>query len=121
MTESAQALARLRRRAFQFLVHSFLYYRLGESVISDEAFDRLTAELRALRRDHPGAPMPHGEVVDAALGPEGSGFQIRRYPPQVVSAAFKLLYAAQAPAVEFREFVERRGYRLEIEGRSELD
>ena len=34
--------ARLKQRALQFLVHSFLYYRLGEPVIDDAAFDRYT-------------------------------------------------------------------------------
>ncbi|MNC98278.1 hypothetical protein D3C83_161890 [compost metagenome] len=60
--------------------------------------------------------MPHADVLDTILGPEVSGFQIKRYPPEIVSTAFKLLYAATAPGVEFNEFVERRGYRVELAG-----
>ncbi|MBI3992562.1 MAG: uroporphyrinogen-III synthase, partial [Candidatus Lambdaproteobacteria bacterium] len=102
----------LSRRARQFLLHSFLYYRLGESVIGDEAFDRNTEELRALRAAHPRAPMPYAELIDPALGPEASGYQIRRYPPEIVSAAFKVLYAATHPDLSFEEFVTGRGYQV---------
>jgi hypothetical protein len=106
---------RLGRLARQFLVHSFLYYRLGESVISDEAFDRLAEELRTLRAGHPQARLPYAELLDPLLGPEASGFQIRAYPPEIVSTAFKVLYAATSPEVDFTEFVERRGYRAELQ------
>ncbi|MDH4120478.1 MAG: hypothetical protein OEV94_02080 [Deltaproteobacteria bacterium] len=104
-------LARLNRLARQFLVHSFLYYRLGESVIADGEFDRLTEELRALRLEQPQAPMVYAKVVDGALGPEASGYAIRDYPPPVITAAFKLLYEQLSPPVPFQEFVERMGYR----------
>ena len=105
---------RLRQRARQFLVHSFLYYRLNESLIGDDAYDRLTEELRALRGKHPDADMPFADVIDPLLGPEASGFQIRKYPPEVVSTAFHLLYAAQGADVDFREFTERRGYQVRL-------
>ena len=106
---------RLQRRARQFLVHSFLYYRLGESVIGDEAFDAIAEELRALHTAHPDIELPFADVLEPALGPEGSGFAIRAYPPEIVSAAFKVLYAATHPEVDFHEFVERRGYTAELQ------
>jgi len=114
MSAAPEAPARLRQLALQFLVHCFLYYRLGEPVISDERFDALVAEFQRLRAAHPGAPLPHQPLVEEALGPEGSGFRIRDYPPEVISAAFKVLYAEQGAGVDFREFVERRGYRVEV-------
>ena len=114
MADKAEELARLRQRARQFLVHCFLYYRLNETVIPDEEFDRLTEELKRLRAKHPQADMPHAEVVDPVLGQGVSGFQIRHYPPEIVSTAFKLLYAAGEGEVDFREFAERRGYRVEM-------
>ena len=120
MTDRPEELAHLRRRALQFLVHCFLYYRLNESVIPDEEFDRLAEELRGLRVKHPQAEIPHADLIDAAVGPEATGFQIRHYPPRIVSTAFKLLYAASGPEVDFREFVERRGYRVEM-GEAEAD
>ena len=110
---SRETQARLRQRALQFLVHCFLYYRLGEPVVSDTFFDRIAEELRQLRAEHPDADLPHAKLVDPALGPEGSGFSIRDYPPQVVTAAFKLLYASDDSDDSFTDFVERRGYRAE--------
>ena len=106
----------LRQRALQFLVHSFLYYRLGESIVSDEFFDQVAEELRALRSKHPEAEMPYAEVIDPALGPEASGFRIRKYPPRIISTAFKLLYAFTATEMDFPEFLERRGFGATFSG-----
>ncbi|HEX7928571.1 MAG TPA: hypothetical protein VF678_13340 [bacterium] len=111
--EVAEQLARLAR---QYLVHCFLYYRLDEPVAGDAEFDKIAKGLRKLRLGWPKAPMPHAAVIDPVLGPEVSGFQIRKYPPQVISDAFKLLYAINRPSVEFTEFVERRGYKAELGG-----
>jgi hypothetical protein len=115
MAENTELQALLRRRARQFLVHSFLYYRLGESVIGDPAFDHIAEELRRLRTEHPALELPHADVLEPALGPEGSGFLIRQYPPEIVSAAFKLLYATSSPQVDFHEFCERRGYTAQLQ------
>lgn len=112
--EPEPQLALLKRRALQFLVHSFLYYRLDEAVISDEAFDRIAKSLHKLRKAYPKMDFPHARLVDAALGPEDTAFQIRTYPPDVVTSAFKLLYGQQAPDMGFVEFVERRGYRARL-------
>ena len=114
MTQSSTELATLRQRARQFLVHSFLYYRLGESVVSDTFYDRITEELRSLRIKHPKAKMPHADLIDAQLGAEASGFAIKAYPPEIITSAFKLLYAVSSPPVDFVEFVEQRGYFAEI-------
>ena len=121
MADESEELVELRRRALQFLVHSFLYYRLGDSVVSDEFFDEVAEELRALRAKHPKAEMPYAELIDPALGPEASGFRIRKFPPRIISTAFKLLYAATAPEVDFLEFVERRGYSATFHGEATED
>jgi NAD-dependent DNA ligase len=113
---AGQTEARLRQLAYQFLVHSFLYYRLGESVIEDAAFDRMADDLRRLREAHPAAAMPHANLIDPVLGPEASGHQVRDYPPEIITLSFQLLYGETHPEVEFEEFVERRGYRVSHEG-----
>ena len=107
-------LSKLNRRALQFLVHSFLYYRLNEPVLSDEAFDVIIKDLRKLRKANPKAAMAHAKLVDQAIGPEDSGYQIRSYPPEILTAAFKLLYSEQQPDIGFVEFVERLGYRAQL-------
>ena len=104
----------LKRRALQFIVHSFLYYRLNEPVLTDEAFDTITKELRKLRRINPKAEIPHAKLVDGALGPEDTAFAIRDYPADVITAAFKLLYSSTRQDIGFVEFVERRGYRAQL-------
>jgi len=116
MEISQSDLAMLRQRALQFLVHSFLYYKLGEPVISDQFFDQLTEELRHLREHHPDAEMPYAELIDPALGAEASGFAIRTYPVPIVTAAFKLLYAIKSSeeSTDFFEFAERWGYQALI-------
>jgi hypothetical protein len=111
---SGEVIAQLRHLAQQYLVHCFLYYRLNDPVAGDDAFDRIAKDLRKLRRAYPKAEMPHAAVIDPVLGPEVSGFQIRNYPPEIISAAFKLLYAVNRPAVDFVEFVERRGYKAQM-------
>ncbi len=109
-TDDTGDLATLRQRALQFLVHSFLYYKLGEPAVSDGFYDRIAEELRKLREAYPDAEMPYAKFIDPALGKEGSGFAIRGYPPEIISSAFKLLYATSETEVDFVEFVERRGY-----------
>ncbi|MDH5750849.1 MAG: hypothetical protein OEZ59_00345 [Deltaproteobacteria bacterium] len=106
--------ARTARLAGQFLVHSYLYYRLGETVLADEEFDRLADELRGLLPEHPEAVEPHGAMLAQALGPEASGHQIREYPPPIITTALKLLYArsGEREGVDFQEFAERRGHRV---------
>ena len=59
---------------------------------------------------HPGADLPYAELIDPLLGPEASGFRLRKYPPRIISSAFKLLYASGNPEVDFVEFAERRGF-----------
>ena len=107
--------ALLRQKALQFLVHSFLYYRLDEPVIADTQFDSLTEELRTLRAAAPEAEMPFAEIVDPQLGPEASAFSLRVYPPTIISTAFKLLYAVSNSDLDFVEFTERRGYRALVD------
>lgn len=43
----------IRRRRHQVLVHSILYYRHGESTLSDATFDAWARELAQLQRDNP--------------------------------------------------------------------
>ena len=116
MNISHEDLALLRQRSLQFLVHSFLYYKLGEPVISDHFFDQLTEELRQMRSQFPQAEMPYADLIDSALGAEATGFTIKHFPIPIVTAAFKLLYAMHSSeeTADFFEFAERRGYQAMI-------
>lgn len=109
-SHEAEHLHRLGRK---FLVHAFLYYKLGESVIDDEAFDALAKELSGLYTTHPDLVLPHQEILAPALGAEASGFAIRTYPNDIITDAFKLLFATRRPTMDFHEFVERQGYTVQ--------
>ncbi len=121
MADNPPQPALLRQKALQFLVHSFLYYRLDEPVINDVLFDSIAEELRALRATAPEAEMPFADIVDPQLGPEASAFSIRAYPPTIVTTAFKLLYAVSNSDLDFVEFTERRGYRGLIDPQEETE
>lgn len=43
----------IKRRRFQLLIHSFIYYRLNETVISNETFDQWSDELNLLQKKYP--------------------------------------------------------------------
>lgn len=69
----------LQQRLRQFLVHSYLYYKLDESIISDTEYDRICMELRELLKKHPEADLPFRKIAEKALGDEASGYSIRQY------------------------------------------
>ncbi|MBF0287728.1 MAG: hypothetical protein HQM14_07900 [SAR324 cluster bacterium] len=104
----------LRQRIRQFLVHSFLYYQSGESVISDQEYDRICEELISLLKTQPDDSDPYLGIVKD-LGDEASGFSIKNYPPPIISSAMHLLYQENyANQISFPDFVARHGYQLEM-------
>ncbi len=108
----------LQQRIFQFLVHSFLYYQLGESLISDQQYDRLCKDLNtslASSSEQTGSnAIPYLNLVQK-LGPEASGFSIKKYPPAIISIAIHLIYQENyARRISFADFVARHGYRFEL-------
>ncbi len=106
--------ALIRQKIRQFLIHSFLYYRLDDSIISDRQYDLLCKDLKRLLEEHPNSEVQYRELVEPLLGSEASGFSIRCYPPPIISSALHLLYQKRfQETMSFSEFLERNGYRLE--------
>ncbi|MBF0279209.1 MAG: hypothetical protein HQM13_15535 [SAR324 cluster bacterium] len=104
----------LQQRVLQFLVHSFLYYQLGESLISDQKYDSLCGELNSMMQNSSKSTVPYIELVEQ-LGAEASGFTIRKYPPSIISTALHLIYQENyAKRITFSDFAARHGYRLEL-------
>ena len=104
----------LRQKLNQFLVHSFIYYQLDESLIKDKQYDQICRELRVLLQTHQEEKIPYRDVVEPALGKEASGFSIRCYPPQIISTALHLLYQLRyREQMFFTQFLERYGYRAQ--------
>ena len=44
---------KIKQRRYQMLVHSYLYYQLGDTVIDDYTFDRWAKELVQLQERYP--------------------------------------------------------------------
>jgi hypothetical protein len=81
----------INRRRRQILVHSFLYYKLNQSIISDHTFDKWCAELVELQEKYP-------EIADKCVYAEefkgfdgSSGFDLPFYYPEIQSTGHKLL------------------------------
>ena len=106
----------LQQRLRQFLVHSYLYYKLDESIISDTEYDRICMELRELLKKHPEADLHFRKIAEKALGDEASGYSIRQYPPSIISVSMHLLYQNNyRQQMSFTHFLERFGARVATE------
>ena len=96
----------------QYLVHSFLYYQLDVSIISDRNYDQICADLAKLISDNSDKnSMPFRDLVKSSLNENSSGFSISKYPPEIVSAALHLLYQTNyIDSMSFETFLARFGY-----------
>lgn len=113
LTKHETMQARIQQRVRQFLVHSFLYYQMDESLISDQDYDQLCLRLQEDLGREDSRQVPHAELVRNALGGEASGFGIKKYPAPIISAAMHLLYQSKYHStISFQEFLARRGYRF---------
>ena len=102
----------LDQLARQFLVHSFIYYQLNESIIGDEKYDQLCVSLKKEVEEQ--NDYLYQELIEPSLGSEGSGFAIptKAYPPRIVSTALHLLYQDQYKhRVDLDTFLKSYGYK----------
>tara|TARA_Y100001980_G_C14199796_1_gene63774 strand:- start:111 stop:452 length:342 start_codon:yes stop_codon:yes gene_type:complete len=103
-----------KRFALMFLVHSFLYYQLGESIIEDNEYDKLSVELKEIIETDKN--IPHYNIIKNALGDEASGYSIptKAYPQEIISTALHLLYQEQYKhKVSLTDFLKSYGYHKE--------
>ena len=103
-----------QQKVRQYLVHSFLYYQLGESIISDLQYDQICVEVETyLRINSNSNPLPYQDIIAKSLAEDGSGFSIRKYPEEIVSTALHLLYQYNySKSMNFDAFLARFGYSL---------
>ena len=83
----------INRRTKQLIVHSYLYYRLNESLIDDHTFDRWCKELCELKVKYPeiAAKTPYWKIGQK-FDETGSGFFIDQYPTELMVDAEILMY-----------------------------
>lgn len=100
------------RHAYVLLVHSFLYYKLDESIISDDLYDKL-AKLVADNLDNVTPDFPCPELLEG-LGAEGSMFHIKNYPPYISEAGLRALHYHKTlhgmTTEPFHTFITRYGF-----------
>ena len=103
----------IQQKIRQYLIHSFLYYELDESIISDRNYDQICKDVAKLISDNSdNNSLPFNDLVKSSLTENASGFSIIKYPPEIVSAALHLLYqTSYVDSMSFENFLARFGYR----------
>ena len=81
----------INRRRQQVLVHSCIYYRLGEQLIDDFTFDSWAMELVALQEKYPeeAGRLPHSEAFEGFDG--STGFNLPHANPHIIARAQSLI------------------------------
>ena len=104
----------IQQKIRQYLLHSFLYYQLDESIIPDRYYDEICVEVLQLIETHASSScLPYQELVKKNLSEGASGFSVRKYPAEIISSALHLLYQHNAvKTITFDTFVTRFGYSL---------
>ena len=81
----------INRRKRQILVHSFLYYQMNTSVISDYTFDMWSKELATLLQDYPEESKQTVYYEEFKEFDGSSGYDLPFYYPSVQQAGTALL------------------------------
>ena len=104
----------IQQKVRQYLVHSFLYYQLGESIIADKVYDEICKEALKLMEIHKySSLLPYQELIKKSLSDDASGFSVKEYPAEIISSALHILYQHNAAkSMTFENFITRFGYRL---------
>lgn len=88
----AEILSLINRRRRQILVHSFLYYRMNTSIISDSTYDEWARDLADLQTKYPEVAR-EGVYADAFadFSESVTGFDLPLHDPWVVSKGLQIL------------------------------
>lgn len=81
----------ITRRRHQLLIHSCLYYRMNENIITDHTFDLWSNELVELQKKHPDTAKQciYHEYFEDFDG--SSGYNLPYHLPRILNAATTLL------------------------------
>ena len=102
----------IQQKIRQYLVHSFLYYQLDESIIPDRHYDEICTEILQLIKTNTGSTLlPYHKLLQRNLSAEASGFSVQYYPTEIISSAMHLLYQFNSiNSMSFDTFLARFGY-----------
>ena len=104
----------IQKKIRQYLVHSFLYYQLHESIIADRHYDKICKEILKLMKNNASPSLlPYQELVKKCLFEDASGFSVKQYPAEIISSAFHLLYQYNGvESMTLVNFLTRFGYTI---------
>jgi hypothetical protein len=87
-----EILSLISKRHRQLLVHSYIYYVLGQNLIQDYTFDMWRRELVDLHKKYPeeSQKAPYYDICKG-FDDSPSGYWIRLYPDKIISTAYHLL------------------------------
>ena len=104
----------IQKKIRQYLVHSFIYYQLDESIILDRQYDKICKEvLHLMKNNSQSSRLPYQEIVKKSLSQDASAFSVKEYPAEIISSALHLLYQYRASkSMSFEDFLTRYGYSL---------
>ncbi|WP_040963234.1 DNA ligase LigA-related protein [Bacillus mycoides] len=95
MTQSLQTsiVELITRRRHQILVHSCLYYRFNETLVSDHTYDAWAKELAKIQEQHPveAKSADLAKEFEEFNGDTTSGFDLPIHHPYTVSKAMRLM------------------------------
>jgi hypothetical protein len=81
----------ITRRRRRILVHSFLYYRLNESIIEDYIFDLWSKELAELQKQYPEESAKSIYAKDFKDFDGSSGYYLPYSHPEIQNVGYRLL------------------------------
>ena len=100
----------IARKQRQFLVHSFIYYKLNDSLITDEAYDKLCKDLYNLQQQSLEGPY---DTLCKPLDSSGSGYYILEYPPEIESVGLRMLWYQKYKTIKgFEDFLAENNYEV---------
>lgn len=112
---------KIQQRQGQFLVHSFLFHELSESIIDDTTFDKWARTLYDMQKRYSDIAISTKyynltKNIGSDLSSEAMGLTRRDYPPNIVTTALRLLHNHKNIDEPFNTFVERYGYYITERG-----
>ena len=94
-TQSDEVAEKIKRRRYQILVHSLLYYELDINLISDSQWSAWAMELVELQKQNPEVSSKIIFADEFKLFDGSSGFDLPYKDEQIVNIAYRLLRIAK--------------------------
>lgn len=85
----------IKRRRYQMMVHSFIYYELNDNIIDDVKWSKWAMELQELQEKHPNDSKAVKDYYDEFVGWDGSTGAFLKFDRATMGRAYMLLRMKQ--------------------------